>query len=694
MRPERLSPLFRSVSALPGIGPKSAATLGKLCGEAVIDLLFHLPNGIVDRGLVPAISQARSGRTVTAQVTVLRHRPPDRPGRPYRVRCKDSAGEELDIVFFHARGDYVARQLPQGAERLISGKLEMFHGVPQIPHPDYIELPEKATRIPAMEPVYPLTAGLTNAALVKAMDKALQSLPRVPEWIDTTLKQREAWPDWAAALNAVHRPQAPDTLDRESPARRRLAYDELLSNQLALAVLRDSQRRQGGRPLTGDGNLVSQARAALPYGLTGSQEQAGAEIAADMASDKRMLRLLQGDVGSGKTIVALLAMLQAIEAGTQAAMMAPTEILARQHFETLVEPCRALGIRLELLTGRIKGRERADLLEDLAAGRIAILVGTHAVFSDDIAFRDLGLAVIDEQHRFGVHQRLQLQRKGHAVDTLVMTATPIPRTLALTAYGDLDNSRLTEKPPGRQPIDTRVISNERIEDVTAAVGRKIAAGERAYWICPLVAESETVDLAAAEDRYAALKAIFGEQVGLVHGRLKGPEKEAVMEDFATGRVTILVATTVVEVGVNVPEATVMVIEQAERFGLAQLHQLRGRVGRGTGKSTCLLLYQAPLNETAEARLRVMRETEDGFRIAEEDLRLRGGGEVLGTRQSGLPEFRLADLAEHADLLSTAADDARLLLSKDPALETSRGQALRHLLYLFRRDEPVLYLRSG
>ncbi|RMD61727.1 MAG: ATP-dependent DNA helicase RecG, partial [Alphaproteobacteria bacterium] len=349
---------------------------------------------------------------------------------------------------------------------------------------------------------------------------------------------------------------------------------------------------------------------------------------------------------------------------------------------------------VELLTGRDKNKARTTALARLADGRAAIAVGTHALFQDDVAFRDLGLAVIDEQHRFGVHQRLSLAAKGRGVDVLVMTATPIPRTLVLTAYGDMEVSRLTEKPAGRQPVDTRTVSMERLEEVVAAVARALARGTKVYWVCPLVEESEHSDLAAAEDRFAMLKARFGARVGLIHGRLRSREKDAAMAAFAEGPVDLLVATTVIEVGVDVPEATVMVIEHAERFGLAQLHQLRGRIGRGAGKSTCILLYQGPLGETARARLRIMRETDDGFRIAEEDLRLRGAGELLGTRQSGLPEFRLADLSVHGDLLDVARDDARLILAREPDLAGTRGPALRTLLYLFERDLAVRYLRSG
>jgi ATP-dependent DNA helicase RecG len=548
--------------------------------------------------------------------------------------------------------------------------------------------------IATVEPVYPLTAGLTAKAVAKTVRAALDRAPDLPEWQDPAWQARNGFPAWKQALEALHRPDSERAIMEDGPNRRRIAYDELLANQLALAMVRASNRRLKGRPMKGDGSLRAQVLAALPFALTGAQSRALAEIDADMAEPMRMLRLLQGDVGSGKTVVALLAMLTAVENGAQGAMMAPTEILARQHLETIQPLAEAAGLRVALLTGRDKGKARERLLAELADGAIHIILGTHALFQEDVKFKDLGLAVIDEQHRFGVQQRLDLAAKGAAVDVLVMTATPIPRTLLLTAYGDMDASRLDEKPPGRKPVDTRVLPLARMDDVVSGVGRAVAAGNRVYWVCPLVEDSETSDLAAAEERHRHLATLFGDQVGLVHGKMKPTAKDKVMADFAEGRTSVLVATTVIEVGVNVPEATVMVIEHAERFGLAQLHQLRGRVGRGDKPSTCLLLYDSPLGEVAKARLETMRATEDGFRIAEEDLRLRGGGEVLGTRQSGLPEFKVADLAIHGELLAAARDDAKLILDRDPDLKSERGEALRVLLYLFERDEGVRTLRSG
>ena len=693
MRPTILHPLFAEITALPGVGPRLAKLFAKLAGERALDLCWHLPSGLIDRSYQPRLAEAEIGRVATVTVTVTGQEPGRGPRQPLRVRCED-ATSTLDLVFFHAKPDWIAKQLPLGATRVVSGKIEAYGSHLQMIHPDYILAPEEKDSLAGVEPIYPLTAGLTPKTVVKAVRAAVGRAPELPEWLDPALQRQRGWPAWREALEAAHRPEREADLEPTTLARQRLAYDELLANQLALAIVRLNQRKARGRALRGDGGLTAKALAALPFDLTPAQQQAWAEIAADLAAETRMLRLLQGDVGSGQTVVALLAMLTAVEAGHQAALMAPTELLARQHYETIAPLAEAAGVEVLVLTGRDKGKARQAALARLAEGSARLAIGTHALFQQDVDFADLGLAVIDEQHRFGVHQRLSLAAKGRAVDVLVMTATPIPRTLVLTAYGDMESSRITGKPPGRQPVDTRTLPLERLEEVVEAVARKIAAGGKVYWVCPLVEESETGDLAAAEERHALLAERFPGKTGLLHGRMKAADKDAVMAGFAEGPLQLLVATTVIEVGVNVPSATVMVIEQAERFGLAQLHQLRGRIGRGSEKSTCLLLYAPPLGAVARERLKVLRETDDGFRIAETDLELRGAGELLGTRQSGLPQFRLADLETQADLLAVARDDARLILERDPELQNERGRALRVLLYLFERDEGIRYLRSG
>ena len=694
MRPEVLFPLFAPLTTLGGVGPRIAKAIERLAGAHVADLLWCLPSGIIDRRFAPKIAEAPQGAIVTLRVRVDRHRPGHGP-RPYKVECSDETGA-VELVFFKAREDYLRKVLPPGETRVVSGKTDRYRGVLQMTHPDHIAAPEEAAKLPAIEPVYPLTAGVTAKPLLRAVNEALERAPELEEWLEPEWRTARGWPEWKEALKRAHAPRTEADLAPGAPARARLAYDELLANQLALALVRAHMGRQSGRALRGTGRLAAAVRDTLPWVLTPSQEGALAEIEADIASPARMLRLLQGDVGSGKTIVALFAMLTAVEAGAQACLMAPTEILARQHHAVMDPLCGAAGVRLGFLSGREKGKERQAILRDLEGGAVDILIGTHAIFQEGVAFKDLGLAVIDEQHRFGVHQRLALGSKAGlgGADMLVMTATPIPRTLALTAYGDMDISRLTEKPAGRLPVATRALPLGRVHEVVAAAERAVAKGARVYWVCPTVAESETLDLAAAEARHAALAKVFGARVGLVHGRLKGKAKDAPMAAFAAGDIDVLVATTVIEVGVDVPEATVMVIEHAERFGLAQLHQLRGRIGRGAGESSCLMLYAPPLGEAARARINIIRETDDGFRIAEEDLRLRGAGEVLGTRQSGLPDFRLADLAAHADLLAAANDDARLVLERDSRLEGDRGQALRVLLYLFERDAAIGYLKSG
>lgn len=694
MRPQILYPLFADVASLQGIGPRFAKLLGKLAGPRLVDLIWHPPVSINDWRTQSTIRDALPGEIVTLKLLIGEHRPGRLKSHPYKIRASDETGF-IDLVFFRSHKDYLKNTAPTGETRFVSGKVEQFENRPQITHPDRI-LDEKAfAAAPAIEPVYGSTEGMPPRTLTRAVTQAVDKAMPLPEWQDAAWLKKQAWPDWLTALKRLHAPQSLADLDPTTPVRRRLAFDELLASQLALALARARMRKTKGRSLKGDGRLRATALNALKFKLTKSQDKALAEIFADMAAPERMLRLLQGDVGAGKTLVAFFAMLNAIECGAQAALMAPTEVLARQHFAVLKPLGEAAGVSVALLTGRERGREREETLQRLASGDLKVLIGTHALISESVIFNDLALAVVDEQHRFGVHQRLALSGKGNTpVDILVMTATPIPRTLALTAYGDMDMSRITEKPAGRKPIATRAIPLTRLDEVIEGVERAVRDGERAFWVCPLVEENEDLDMTAAEERFDVLKATFGNRVRLIHGRMKPVEKDAAIADFRAGAANILVATTVIEVGVDVPDATIIVIEHAERFGLAQLHQLRGRVGRGDKPSTCLLLYQSPLGETARARLDCLRTTEDGFKIAEEDLRLRGAGELLGQRQSGLPGFRLADLEVHGDLIQPASDDARLIVARDPDLQTPRGEALRVLLYLFEQDDAVKTIKSG
>ncbi len=704
MRPDCLAAFFGRVAALPGVGPKTAKLFDRLLARPgvlatsearVLDLLFHLPSNVIDRSQRPTIAAAPLETMVVIKARVVEHRRPQ--GRyakaPFRVVVEDDTGD-IELVFFLANPDWIERSLPIGATRWISGRIELYDGRRQMVHPDRVLDEAGLAKLPAFEAVYGLTEGLQARYVLRATEGALERIPALPEWQEPTVLAANKLPGFAEALHEAHRPESAQALSPQHPARQRLALDELLASQLALRLVRARMRRLPGQEHVGDGRLTAAIEAALPFQLTGAQQRALADIRADMASDKRMLRLIQGDVGSGKTIVAALAMASVVECGRQAALMAPTEILARQHYERLEPILESVGLRVALLTGRLKPAARKALHAEIATGKVDIVVGTHALVQSDLMFHDLGLAVDDEPHRFGVQQRLALSAKGAAVDVLVMTATPIPRTLALTAFGDMDSSALDEKPPGRKPISTRALPAARIGEVVAGLQRALAEGARAYWVCPLVEENEDLDLAAAEARADDLRHYFGDRVGLVHGRMKGPEKDVAMEAFQRGDTQILVATTVIEVGVDVPEATIMVIEHAERFGLAQLHQVRGRVGRGAGESSCLLLYKGPLSEMAKARLMTLRQTEDGFRLAEEDLRLRGEGEILGTRQAGLPGFRLADIIAHARLLAIARDDAELILRRDPELTSARGEALRALLYLFERDEAIRLLRAG
>ncbi len=702
MRPDILNTLFAPVTSLSGVGPKLGTALTKLLkggdgtqAATVGDLLFHMPASIIDRRHRPKIMDAVQGTIVTLEVRVDRHEPPPRHNRrvPYRVYVHDETGE-LGLTFFRGNAQWLEKQLPIGEARFVSGKIEWFNGRATMVHPDHIVATDKLDELPLVEPVYPLTAGVSLKVMAKAISAALEKLPSLNEWQDKTLTDQQHWPSLNDAIERLHHPSGALDISVEGPAWKRLAYDELLAGQLALGLVRSRMKKSAGQSWLGDGSKQQAILNSLPFKPTGAQERSIREILEDMAQGERMLRMLQGDVGAGKTLVALIAAANAVEAGGQAAIMAPTEILARQHLATIKPLAERAGMSVEILTGREKGKTREAIYERLKNGETDIVLGTHALFQSGVEFKNLALGVVDEQHRFGVHQRLALAAKGGAADILVMTATPIPRTLVLTYFGDMDVSKLDEKPAQRLPIQTNALPLERLEQLTQRVCDAVSKGEKIYWICSLVEESDELPVTSAETRFEALQKLLGQNAGLVHGRMKAAEKDAAMLDFKEGRTRVLVATTVIEVGVDVPDATIMVIEHAERFGLAQLHQLRGRVGRGDKASTCLLLYKAPLGEVAEARIKIMRETEDGFRIAEEDLKLRGEGEILGTRQSGQPGFNIARMEHHGDLLEIARDDARLVLNQEPELDGPRGEALRALLYLFSKDEAVRLLRAG
>ncbi len=693
MRPSILYPLFMQIETLKGIGTKYGRLIKNLCGEKIIDILFHLPVNIIDRTYMMPLNQAKDGRIWTGIVTITEHQPPATKKHPYRIYCTDGTSE-IVLVFFKVYEDSLKKNYPLGEKRAISGKIEFFNGMWQMSHPDYVVPATNLSQIARLEPVYPLTAGITNKMIIRLVEDTLRRLPVLPEWLAADSLQTLEYISFNEALDHIHHPKNMADLLPSSTARRRLAYDEILSNQLALAFICQKVKQQKGRAFKENGKLYQKVLDSLPFELTEAQKNALKEIAQDQAAPYKMLRLLQGDVGSGKTVVALLSMLKVIEEGAQAALMAPTEILAKQHYETITELCKNTEIKIGMLTGKLRPKEKREIYAKLAGGEINILIGTHALFTDSVVFKDLGYVVIDEQHRFGVNQRLSLSAKGEMCDVLVMTATPIPRSLLLTAYGDMDYSKIDQLPEGRKPTQTAIMNVNKMPDIIIGLKRKLEQGTRAYWVCPLVEESEKSDLAAATERYEMLKKEFGERVGLIHGKMKEAEKDAVMEEFKLGKKTLLVATTVIEVGVNVPEATIMVIEHAERFGLAQLHQLRGRIKRGFEAGNCILLYSYPLSAVAKERLNIMKQTEDGFYIAEKDLELRGGGEILGTRQSGFTQFKLADMTCHTDLLLKARDDVQQIIKTDPKLETERGKALKILLYLFAQDEAVKTYLAG
>jgi ATP-dependent DNA helicase RecG len=677
MRPDILNPLFAEVTALKGIGPGLAKPLDRLGLSRVIDVAFHLPTGWIDRVARDELDMADAGRTIAITLTAVNYKSSAGRG-PTRVHATDARGNYVSLVYFGGNPGWARKLLPLGEPRRVSGRLEMYGQELQIVHPDYVLPLDEAGDQAEREAIYPLSEGITSRRMGQLALQAVERAPELPEWIEPGLLAQRGWPAWRTALARIHADPS------DAKARERLAYDEVFANQLALMLVRASSRARRGRALAGDRRLRDALN--LPYALTGAQARTLGEIEGDLAQAQPMLRLLQGDVGSGKTLVATIALLSAVEAGAQGALLAPTEILARQHFESLRRLLAGVPLEIAVLTGRDKGRAREATLMGLASGAIDILIGTHAIFQEAVTYRDLALVVVDEQHRFGVAQRMMLQAKAdRPPHLLAMTATPIPRTLTLAHYGEMDISQIDEMPPGRQSIETRVISEDRLNEVVDALARHLSDGGQAYWVCPLVEESEKSDLAAAEARAAALTSRFGDRVGLVHGRMKGGEKDAVMAAFAEARI---------EVGVDVPNATLIVIEHADRFGLAQLHQLRGRVGRGAGRSICLLIRGNALSETSRARLALMRETNDGFRIAEEDLRLRGAGELLGTRQSGEAGFRLATAEMLGELLPIATDDARLLIDRDGGLKGPRGQAARTSLYLFERDAGVALLRSG
>ena len=670
--PPATDPAETPVTELKGVGPALAEKLARLGLHTLQDLLFHLPLRYEDRTRVHPIGTLREGSHVMIEGEVLHAEQVQRRRRMLLVTVGDGSGR-LTLRFFHF--SQRQRQGFRAGERLRAfGEVRRGPTGLEMVHPEY-RLFGQGEPLPLddrLTPVYPATEGVQQPTLRRLTDLALAQVAAVAELLPAGI----AGP-WrlADALRYVHRPP-PDAdtallAQGRHPAQQRLAFEELLAHQLGLLQLRHSARHQPAPPIRPSGALSEPFLAALPFRPTAAQRRVTEEILHDLARPWPMLRLVQGDVGSGKTLVAALACLAAVEAGQQAAVMAPTEILAEQHYQTLSQWFLPLGVQVAWLSGRQRSAERRRMRELLAGGTAAVAVGTHALFQEDIAFHRLGLVVIDEQHRFGVHQRLALRQKGERdglqPHQLIMTATPIPRTLAMTAYADLDVSVIDELPPGRQPVTTVALSNARRDEVVAHVAEACRGGQQCYWVCTLVEESEALQAEAAEATRDRLQAALPDlRIGLVHGRMKPADKEAVMRAFKARELDLLVATTVIEVGVDVPNASLMIIENAERLGLSQLHQLRGRIGRGTRRSHCVLLYQPPLSDSGRRRLQAMRETSDGFRIAEIDLELRGPGELLGTRQTGLLQLRVADLGRDAALVPRVTQAARRLLAERPA----------------------------
>ena len=672
MRDERLFPLFAEIDSLAGIGPKLKIAFERLLGGTqVFDLLLHLPERWLDRRVKDSFEGLVAGEVATVEGEVQSHIAPKGGNQPYRVRLADDTGF-LTLVFFRGDGRWISGQLPSNKRRIVSGRVEEFNGERQMVHPDHICDPAKDARPPPVEPIYPLTAGLTNKRVHTSAVAALNALPDLPEWADANLVEQRGWPTFKNALHALHDPQAYDE-ERLQLARNRLAYDEAVARELIFALARIARQQRKAHALKTDYIAQDKLVSRLPFRPTGAQMRASKEIAEDLTQHVPMRRMLQGDVGSGKTLVGAIAAIQACEAGAQVAFMAPTEVLARQQYATLDEMLTPLGYNVAALTGRDKGTGQEAILMGLADGSIHVVAGTHALFQKTVAFKKLGLIIVDEQHRFGVMDRARLAEKAESPHMLVMSATPIPRTLAMAIHGDMDVSVLDEKPGGRQPVKTSALPDSRIEEVISAIGRATERGEQAFWVCPKVDIDD--DGTSAVSRYAALRAALNVAVGLVHGRLKPADKDAALEDFRAGRTKVLVATTVIEVGVDVPNATIMVIERAEGFGLAQLHQLRGRVGRGDKESFCLLVYRAPLGEIATERIETLRRTDDGFEIAEADFKLRGPGDLLGHRQSGLPDFKVFKVGTHDEFLGIARKDMENFLLSDPSFTSERGQAL-------------------
>ena len=685
MRPKILYKLFSSLETIKGIGPKNAKLIERLCGKYLLDLILHRPIAYIDRRNSPKIKDLSNNSIVTLILKVDGHTPSFNKRMPYKITCSDDTGQ-LNIVYFNLRGPYLKKMFPIGSKKVVSGKVEEFNGIFQMTHPQHIADESNLDSVKKIECVYPLTAGISSKIIQKSINSSLAIIDDLPEWIPTDYLKKNNWTSWKKSIYEIHNPNELKE-DKEDIYLNRLVFDELLSQQLTVRLIKNKISKLKGNTIKPNGSLLEPLKTYLSFELTDDQNQAIKEISKDQSSPNKMLRLIQGDVGSGKTIVALHGMIQCAENSKKSILMAPTEILAEQHYNTIKLFADKLKLSCVLITASNKKNHNYES---------DILIGTHALFQDKVSIDNIGLIVIDEQHRFGVHQRILLNEKaGNECDILLMTATPIPRTLELASYGDMDITKIIQKPKNRKPIITKSINLNKIDSLKEALIKKLKQREKIYWVCPLVDESDKMDLQSVNQRVLDIQKYYKDfNVEMVHGQMKQEEKNKIMDNFKNFKTQILVATSVIEVGIDDPDATVIIIENSERFGLSQLHQLRGRVGRGTKQSTCILLFNGPLTENAKKRINVMKETNDGFIIAEEDLRIRGAGEILGTRQSGLPNFRLTDLNVHKSLMTQAREMAIKIVDKDPELSSDQGKSLRLLLHLFNNQVAIDYLKSG
>ena len=694
MRPSYLNNLLSPINLVTGIGPKIEKLFNRIDINLKVHFLWHLPHNIIKRQKHENIHNDQINTLVTLKIKVLKHVPSRFKKQPYRVHCLCNE-TPIDIVFFYARHPVVKKNLPEEEIRYVSGKLEYFRNTYQITHPSHIIETKGINEIKNIEPIYSLTAGLSQKIISKYIEQIIKNIPDLNEWIDEIYLIKYRFLNWKNSIVRIHNPDKIEDINNQNIYRRRLAFDELLAHQLAIAIIRNYNQKKKGIVISSNNKLYEKFLKNLKFKLTTSQKKVVEEITIDLESENQMIRLLQGDVGSGKTVVALIAMLKTVESGYQSVLMVPTSILANQHFENFCDLLSDLNLNVEILTSKDKGKDRINKLKLIANGNINIIIGTHALIQEDVVFHKIGLAVIDEQHRFGVYQRMVFHYKGKRPSILVMSATPIPRTLALASYGDMDESRLTEKPLGRKTIKTTSLTLNKVNKLIERIKIHIAnSNSKFYWVCPLIEESEELDLKAATLRYQHLDKIFKNKVLLMHGQLNEKEKEQIMYKFINEDYRILVATTVIEVGIDIKSATTIIIEHAERFGLAQLHQLRGRVGRSNLDSFCILLHKEIIGDNAKKRINKMIETNDGFLISEEDLKIRGAGEILGKKQSGLPSFKIAELSFDSDLLEDVRKYVEKISKNNPKLENNEGEKLRSLLYLYERDAAIKTLLAG